>query len=130
MRRKEKPTRAQRTGLFVLSVIVLSLSFFSSVEAQTRGKILRPKIQTARVEINKLGYQPMSINLKKGIPARITFVRSTDETCATEVVFPDFGIRRDLPLNQTVAVNITPNKAGEFTFTCGMNMQRGKLIVR
>ena len=30
---------------------------------------------------------------------------------------------------QTTPVEFTPQKAGEFTFTCGMNMLRGKLIV-
>jgi plastocyanin domain-containing protein len=26
-------------------------------------------------------------------------------------------------------VEFTPQKSGEFTFTCGMNMLRGKLVV-
>ncbi len=30
---------------------------------------------------------------------------------------------------RTTPVEFTPDRAGEFTFTCGMNMIRGKLIV-
>lgn len=37
---------------------------------------------------------------------------------------------RDLPAFKTTPVEFTPDEAGEFTFTCGMNMMRGKLIVQ
>ena len=40
----------------------------------------------------------------------------------------DYGIKRELPLNESVTVEFTPRK-GEFTFACGMNMVKGKLIV-
>jgi plastocyanin domain-containing protein len=88
-----------------------------------------PRMQSAKVVIGPYGYDPPSIRLKKGVPARVTFVRTTDSTCATEVVFADYGIRRSLPLNHSVVVAFTPRKAGEFSFTCGMNMHRGRLIV-
>jgi plastocyanin domain-containing protein len=64
------------------------------------------------------------------VPAKVTFLRTVENTCATEVVFADYGINRSLPLNQPVVISFTPSKAGEFAFTCGMNMHRGKLIVR
>ena len=87
-------------------------------------------MQRARIEINAQGYQPATIKLRRGKRARVTFVRTTDATCAKEVVLPDFGIRRALPLNRPVVVSFTPTKKGEFTFVCGMNMMRGKLIVQ
>ena len=46
-----------------------------------------------------------------------------------QVVFGDFGIARDLPAFKTTPVEFTPQKPGEFTWTCGMNMLRGKLVV-
>jgi len=45
-------------------------------------------------------------------------------------VLPDFKIRRFLPPLQKTAVEFTPEQAGEYEFTCGMGMLRGKLIVR
>jgi P-type Cu+ transporter len=39
------------------------------------------------------------------------------------------GISRQLPAFKTTPIQFTPDQAGEFTFTCGMNMVRGKLIV-
>ena len=89
----------------------------------------KPAVQSAKVTITRMGYEPATITLKRGVPARITFLRTTDDTCATEVVFADYGINRALPLNQPVTVSLTP-RAGEFAFTCGMNMHRGKMIVQ
>jgi plastocyanin domain-containing protein len=110
--------------LLAMAGVVLCLLFSGNVTAQSR------KVQTARVEIGQYGYEPVTISLRKGVPARITFLRKTDDTCATEVVFPDHGVRRALPLGQPVLISLTPRKAGEFSFTCGMNMHRGKLVVR
>lgn len=76
------------------------------------------------------GFQPDTIKLKRGIPARVTFVRKVEETCATEVVIPEFNVKRDLPFKEPVVVEFTPSKRGVFSFTCGMNMLRGKMVVR
>lgn len=45
--------------------------------------------------------------------ARLTFTRISDTTCATAVVFASLNIRRELPLNQPVTLEFTPEKAGE-----------------
>jgi len=84
--------------------------------------------QTATVEVSSKGFEPDSLKLKVGVPAKVTFVRKTDETCAKEVVIKEYGIERKLPLNEPVTVEFTPRK-GEFSFACGMSMIKGKLIV-
>ncbi len=97
----------------------------------TVGKpVPRPKVQTAKIKITARGYAPTAFKLRKGIPARVTFLRTTDATCVKEIVLPDFNIRRALPLNQPVVVEFTPKQRGAFTFACGMNMMRGELIVQ
>ena len=89
-----------------------------------------PRVQKFTVKITERGFEPLSLTLRRGVQARITFIRTTDQTCAKEIVLRDFGIKRDLPLNQPVVVTLTPNKKSEFIFTCGMDMMRGKLIVQ
>ncbi|MBK7393795.1 MAG: cupredoxin domain-containing protein [Chloracidobacterium sp.] len=98
--------------------------------AQARAMNQKPKLQTARVVITDQGYSRTRIVLRRGVPTRITFLRQTDATCATEVVIPAYGINRSLPLNTPIAVSFTPKRSGEFNFTCGMNMMRGKLVVQ
>jgi plastocyanin domain-containing protein len=76
----------------------------------------------------KGGYQPASILVKAGRPVRLNFTRREASTCGEEVVLPGFGKRAHLPEGQTVPVEFVPEKPGEYEFTCGMNMYRGKLI--
>ncbi|HKC87892.1 MAG TPA: efflux RND transporter periplasmic adaptor subunit [Blastocatellia bacterium] len=87
------------------------------------------RTQTVTVTLTEKGYQPDSFKLRKGIPARITFVRKVEATCGAEIVLAEYNIKRELPLNQPVIVEFTPAKAGEFKFACGMDMIKGKLIV-
>ena len=77
----------------------------------------------------KGGYEPDVIVVEKGRRVRLDFYRDETASCSDTVVFGDFGIARPLPAFKTTPVEFTPEKAGEFTFTCGMNMMRGKLIV-
>jgi len=96
----------------------------------TRDTTAKPRLQSVKIQMTERGYEPGSPRLRRGIPARVTFVRITDATCAKEIVLPDFDIRRALPLNQAVVVNFTPKKRGAYSFVCGMNMMSGQLIVQ
>ena len=86
--------------------------------------------QTAKVVVSEQGYEPARVTLRAGILARITFVRTTDKTCGTEVVFPSLNIKRTLALNEQVVIEFTPSKTGEIAFACGMNMLHGTMVVR
>jgi plastocyanin domain-containing protein len=85
--------------------------------------------QTAKVVITKNGFEPGSLKLKVNVPAKVTFVRTTNDTCATSVVISEYKIKKDLPLNQPVVVEFKPTTTGDFAFVCGMFMLKGELIV-
>ena len=76
------------------------------------------------------GYSPEVISIQKGKTTKINFIRKDSTDCLSEVVLPDFKIRKELPLNGKVTVEINPQKSGEFGFACGMNMYHGKIIVK
>lgn len=76
------------------------------------------------------GYSPDTISVAKGKKITLRFTRKDPSSCLEEVLIPEFKIRKFLPLNQTVSVELKPEKAGEYEFVCGMNMFHGKLIVR
>jgi plastocyanin domain-containing protein len=78
----------------------------------------------------KGGYQPAAIQVKAGQPVRLNFTRREASTCGEEVIFPGFGKRAHLPENQTVSLEVVPDTPGEYEFTCGMNMYRGKLLAQ
>lgn len=76
------------------------------------------------------GYSPEIISIPRGKTTKINFIRKDQNSCLEEVVFGDFKIRKYLPLNQKVTIEITPQRKGEFTYSCGMNMFHGKIIVK
>jgi membrane fusion protein, heavy metal efflux system len=89
-----------------------------------------PEPQSGKVLVTEKGYEPAKLTVRKGQPARITFVRTTDKTCGTEVVFPSLNIRRPLPLNEPVVIEFTAKTSGDIGFVCGMNMLRGTVVVQ
>lgn len=74
-------------------------------------------------------YSPNIITAKIGKLVKINFTRQEDSECSRYVVFSDFNIRKELPKNKTVAIELMPKKSGEYLFTCDMGMYQGKLIV-
>ncbi len=77
----------------------------------------------------KGGYSPDVIVVKAGKPLRLNFHREETALCSEQVIFPDFNKQATLTAFQTVIVEFTPEKAGEYEFQCAMGMLRGKLIV-
>lgn len=86
--------------------------------------------QTVKVSVTDAGFVPAEVKVRNGVPVVLLVTRTTDETCAKEIVIPDQHIRKALPLNQTVAISFTPEKRGAFTYACGMEMVSGTLRVQ
>ena len=111
-----------------LGLIAFVLWYFFGEKQRVAASVTSTGVQEVKVTV-KGGYDPDVIVVKQNHPVRLDFYRDETASCSDRIVFGDFGIARDLPAFKTTSVNFTPDKAGEFTFTCGMNMMRGKLIV-
>ncbi len=97
---------------------------------QARTKAAQSEVQTSTIKVSSQGFTPASLELKAGVPARLTFLRVDEQNCGTEVVFPALGIRKALPLNRAVVVEFTPRSAQTLDYSCGMDMLRGQVVVR
>jgi plastocyanin domain-containing protein len=75
------------------------------------------------------GFKPSSVKFKKGAPATLIFTRTSDDTCATEVVFPALDIKKDLPKDVPVTITVPTDKEQTLTFQCGMGMYKSKVVV-
>lgn len=104
----------------------------SEAPAATEGMArLENGVQLVEIEAGPMGYAPGTVTLKAGIPARLVFTRTVESECSEQVKIPAFGIPvTDLPLNEPVTIEFTPDESGEFAFVCGMEMQHGALLVR
>jgi len=114
-------------GIFL--ILLVNWYFFFSRRREGEAELSDAGIQEVKV-IVKGGYSPDVIMVKKGRPVRLYFYRDETADCSDTIVFGDFGIRKPLPAFKTTSVEFTPEKEGEYTFTCGMGMLRGKLIVK
>ena len=86
--------------------------------------------EPVRITVTKNGYEPFRIQAKAGKPLTLVVTRTTDETCATEIVIPEAEISQDLPLNQAVTITFTPKKTGQLRYSCAMNMFQGVIDVK
>jgi plastocyanin domain-containing protein len=117
------------TAIGVLLIVAVNWYFFFFRRKQVSAPMKGSELQEVRIVV-KGGYTPSVIVVKKGIPVRLNFYRDETDDCSDTIVFGDFNIRKPLPAYKTTAIEFTPEKEGEYEFTCGMGMLRGKLIVR
>ncbi|HYO67284.1 MAG TPA: cupredoxin domain-containing protein [Archangium sp.] len=94
----------------------------TAAPAQPAAKPGEPR--TLALTVTEKGYEPSPVTLKQGEPVKLVLTRTTDHTCATEIVLEDYNINPPLPLNQPVEVAFTPNKTGKLVYGCAM----GKMI--
>ncbi|OLS36864.1 cupredoxin domain-containing protein [Bacillus sp. MRMR6] len=82
-----------------------------------------------KIMITPTGYSPNVIRVKKGVPVELEITNPTDNSCFSEFMMPDFNLN-NVPIKKgTTKLTFTPDKKGQFTFHCGMNMYRGTVIV-
>ena len=87
--------------------------------------------QAVRVEVTDAGFTPPSVSVHRNQPVTITFERMTEQTCATDVVFPQLHRGFDLPLHKPVEVKLTAAEVGDTVkFNCSMNMVHGMLVAK
>lgn len=85
-------------------------------------------VQKIRITADK-GYHPAHIQLQKGIPAEITFHRTTPSNCYKEILFEEEGILEPIGVDEEKTIRFTPQELGEHEFSCGMKMQKGSYTV-
>lgn len=107
--------------------IFLTLLLISSV------LIVKAEVKSEVVEltVTENGFEPKSVDVGAGKSVTLKITRKTDSTCAREIQIPAKKILKDLPLNQSVVIELGQLKKGEIRFGCGMNMmEAGRLLVK
>jgi heme/copper-type cytochrome/quinol oxidase subunit 2 len=89
-------------------------------------KETNPKIE---MMITPTGYSPNVIKVKKGVPVELNITNPGDNSCFSTFMMPDFDLNNVNLKAGITKLSFTPDKKGEYTFSCGMNMFKGTVIV-
>jgi plastocyanin domain-containing protein len=111
-----------------LVLIIGTLWFFFGPKEATRAALTETGLQEIDITV-KGGYTPDVVVVQRGRPVRLNFFRDETSSCSEEIVIREFGIARPLPPHTTTPVEFIPEESGEFPFTCGMGMMRGRIVV-
>lgn len=88
--------------------------------------VVEGDVQRLAVDVSKGYFDPTVIRVKAGVPTELEFGQGSG--CLAEVMFPQFGIREDLTSGGAL-VSLPALDAGEYEFSCGMEMVFGTLVV-
>jgi len=127
------PYMATCAGIAALTFVVvlyvgLTVDTGSPRNTPSASETRRPRDGT--VLITEQGFEPATLKAPAGRRAHLTFLRTTEHTCATEITFPSLNIRKSLPLNQPVTVDAPMPASGALAFECGMKMLKGTVVAQ
>ena len=115
----------------VVSAVGITILLWWHVKRSEREALeeqsITPEVQEANVVL-ECGFHPDTIVVKVRQRVRLNFTRREKADCG-DLMIPAFGRCVELPVNKTVTVEITPDRPGEYNFTCGSNGSTGRLIV-
>ena len=112
----------------ILRFMLAGLSLTTTVAPAASYGQEAPSVREIEVIVDG-GYKPAHIDVRKGERVRLRFVRKEHGPCTKEVLFPKLGIRRELPTDQPVVIELPALEPGEYEFKCGMNMIKGTIAV-
>jgi plastocyanin domain-containing protein len=114
----------RRNYLIAAAVILLAAGCSKATQTGSAG------MARFSIAVTDTGFTPGTVTIPAGKPVTLVMTRKTDQTCAKEVVFPNQGVRKPLPLDQAVEIPLPASPKGEIDYTCGMDMISGKIVVQ
>ena len=116
-----------------IMILVLAMTTGLGALAYTTHSATRADdVQVIRVTAKKFDFTPGEITVKKGVPVALELT-SSDRVHGFSL--PDFKLTAKIEPGKVTRVVFTPDKTGEFTFSCnifcgsGHEDMAGKLIV-
>ncbi len=119
----------QRGGRVITVPFVIRVAEAESGNVASKGEPNSPvPAGTIKVTVSNAGFEPEQIKVKKGESVKLAFYRADEKNCASEVVFPSLGIKKQLTVGKTTIVEVTMKDSDEINFGCGMGMYKGSLV--
>tara|TARA_R110001583_G_scaffold11560_7_gene52071 strand:- start:229 stop:585 length:357 start_codon:yes stop_codon:yes gene_type:complete len=110
-------------GLVLIGLIIWWFWLYKSVKAVDTSR------QNITIIVNNGIYQPSRIKIVAGKKTSLQFHRKDGSPCAATVLFPEFEISEELPLDVNKIIDLPAMPSGEYLFHCPMKMYSGTLVV-
>lgn len=122
LRRIEQPL-GLKVGVTLGGIALISLELWWFLISKTKSQQAEAHegIQELTITVDG-GYEPSRVVVDAGQKVRLNFLRRDPSSCLEKVLIPDFHIAQELDLDRVTPVEFTPEKPGQYPFTCGMNM--------
>lgn len=120
------------TPLILAALAVGAVAVWSVSSAGSNRRTLAqgtPAAGVVTVEVNDQGFSPSWVPVAPGIPVDLEFRRTTTETCASSVVFPELGVSQELALNRPVRIHVPASQRRTLSFQCGVGNHRSAVII-
>lgn len=85
--------------------------------------------QEVAIDVTSKGYKTNVNTLKLGVPVKLILKTNNVMSCARAFVIPSLDYSKILPVTGETVVEFTPEKLGQFTYTCSMGMYSGSFNV-
>ncbi|MEH7073271.1 cupredoxin domain-containing protein [Neobacillus drentensis] len=97
---------------------------------KTEVDVTKESKPIVKMNVTTQGYTPNVIRVKKGVPVELEITNPLDSSnCISTFMIPDFNVNNVNLKTGTTKLTFTPDKSGEYTFSCGMQMFKGTIIV-
>lgn len=110
-------------GLVLIGLIIWWFWLYKPAKAVDSSK------ENITIIVNNGIYEPSRIKTASGKKTSLIFLRKDGSPCASTVLFPDFEISEELPLDSNKMVDLPSMPPGEYLFHCPMKMYSGTLVV-
>jgi plastocyanin domain-containing protein len=104
-------------------LILIAIAFSGSVYAADSAETV-----VVNISVTEKGFEPNKIDVATDKPVKLSITRKTDDTCSTSIQIPSKKIKKELPLNKTISIDLGKLSKGEIRFGCGMNMMDSGMI--
>ena len=104
--------------------VILTLALILS----TQISFAKETTQEIPLKVTSDGFEPSEIKVKPGTHVILKVTRTTDQTCATQIKVTEKKLKKELPLNKEVIVDLGTLKKGDVKFACGMDMISGHVV--
>ena len=113
-----------------LALVVLALSILAVTAGCNGERKTAAGPQEVQLTVTDRGFEPGRAEVLRGQALTLVVTRKTDQTCATEILIPALNVRRALPLNQAVRIDIPAGVADTLNYICGMHMLDGTIAAK